>query len=136
MVVLVLLVVAVGPPLILHLIRDRSAVAARLRALARRAARRPSAPTSQPPTPPSGRSVPIERLAADLRRLSAELDRTSLEQRLPGQMHHMRATMLAYDATLLDACTAIGAPADARPPLHDLERLEMEATLAQAGLRW
>jgi hypothetical protein len=89
----------------------------------RRALRHPSTP-------------PLERLAADLRRLTDDLERIELADP-PHKMVRMRATMVAYDDTLLIACRSLGVDTPReRGPLDDVERLQTEAALVQQGMSW
>ena len=79
--------------------------------------------------------VPVERLSADLHRLIRQLD--DLERtNPPAKCARMRATALAYDAVLLDACRALEVRTEGRPPLGPIARLEAEAELAKQGLTW
>ena len=89
----------------------------------RRALKHPNAP-------------PLERLAADLRRLTNDLERIEIADP-PHKMVSMRATMVAYDDTLLIACRSLGVEAPReRGPLDDVERLQTEAALVQQGMSW
>lgn len=90
---------------------------------------RPSAP--QPVGPP------IERIASDLRRISAHLDSLVNAGPVPGRILRVRSTMAAYDHVLLSACVALEVePAATVTPMSSQERLQTEAALAAAGLRW
>lgn len=78
----------------------------------------------------------IARLSSDLTRLYVELDvlRTS---NAAARVHRMHATTLAYDDVLESCCTALQV-ADGLPSREwsSIERLEVEAVLEDAGLRW
>ncbi|GGB27869.1 hypothetical protein GCM10011492_17620 [Flexivirga endophytica] len=78
----------------------------------------------------------IGRLSADLTRLYAELDVLRSSQ-AAARVHRLRATTLAYDDVLESCCTALQVD-DGLPPREwsSVERLEVEATLEEAGLRW
>ncbi len=79
---------------------------------------------------------PLERLAADLSRLTNDLERIEIADP-PHKMVRMRATMVAYDDTLLIACRSLGVnPPRERAPLDDVERLQTEAALVQQGMSW
>lgn len=78
---------------------------------------------------------PIERLVRDLRRL--ELDYSRIERSdLPRRAVRLQGVSLAYDDALCACCTALEIPWSGRPPLAPVQRLEIEATLAQHGLVW
>lgn len=83
---------------------------------------------------PSG--PPVERLASDLRRLSKEIERLeTLDE--PGRMLKLRATVAAYDDTLLLSCRTLGVPPPRdRAPLDARERLDAEVMLLQQGFTW
>ena len=78
---------------------------------------------------------PIERLVADLRRLGRDYSRIA-ESDLPRRALRLQSVTLAYDDTLCACCTALEIPAPGRPPFGPVQRLEIEATLAQRGLTW
>jgi hypothetical protein len=78
---------------------------------------------------------PIERLVADLRRLGRDYSRIA-ESDLPRRQSRLQSVTLAYDDTLSACCTALEIPAPGRPPFDPVQRLEIEATLAQRGLTW
>ena len=78
---------------------------------------------------------PIERLVADLRRLGRDYSRIA-ESDLPRRQSRLQSVTLAYDDTLCACCTALEIPAPGRPPFDPVQRLEIEATLAQRGLTW
>ena len=78
---------------------------------------------------------PLERLSADLTRLGADLDRIERSD-LPAKAARLRASGLAYDLVLVDACRALEVPLPGEPPLRPGERLVAELELARAGLRW
>lgn len=78
---------------------------------------------------------PIERLVSDLRRL--ERDYTRIERSdLPRRVVRLQSVSLAYDDTLCACCTALEIPWSGRRPLGAVERLQIEAALAQHGLVW
>ena len=78
---------------------------------------------------------PIERLVSDLRRL--ERDYLRIERSaLPRRAVRLQGVSLAYDDTLCACCTALEIPWSGRRPLDPVERLQIEATLAQHGLVW
>ena len=89
-------------------------------------------PRSRTPTPTG---PPIERLVDDLRRLERDYVRIE-ESNLPRRAARLRSVSLAYDDTLFACCTALEIPCTGRPPLDAVQRLEIEATLAQRGLSW
>ena len=93
---------------------------------------RGSAP-ERPGTRPSG--PPIERLVRDLRRLKRDYSRIERSD-LPRRVIRLQGVSLAYDDTLCACCTALDIPWSGRPPLDPIQRLEIEATLAQRGLVW
>jgi hypothetical protein len=78
---------------------------------------------------------PIEQLVADLRRLGRDYSRIA-ESDLPRRQSRLQSVTLAYDDTLCACCTALEIPAPGRPPFDPVQRLEIEATLAQRGLTW
>ena len=78
---------------------------------------------------------PIERLVADLRRLGRDYSRIA-ESDLPRRALRLQSVTLAYDDTLCACCTALEIRAPGRPPFDPVQRLEIEATLAQRGLTW
>jgi hypothetical protein len=78
---------------------------------------------------------PIEQLVADLRRLGRDYSRIA-ESDLPRRQSRLQSVTLAYDDTLCACCSALEIPAPGRPPFDPLQRLEIEATLAQRGLTW
>jgi hypothetical protein len=82
---------------------------------------------------PSGR--PIERLVSDLHRLKLDYARIEASD-LPRRVVRLRGVSLAYDDALCACCLALGVPVVGRPPLSPLQRLELEASLAQRGLSW
>lgn len=80
---------------------------------------------------------PIEEIAADLQRLSGRLRALHEHEAIPGRMLRMRSTTAAYDETLLLACRALELPAPRDcAPMTAVQRLETEANLVGAGLRW
>jgi len=78
----------------------------------------------------------IARLSSDLTRLYAELD-VLRSSKAAARVHRLRATTLAYDDVLEACCTALQVE-DGIPEREwsTVERLEVEATLEEAGLRW
>ena len=84
---------------------------------------------------PAPAGPPIERLVADLRRLERDYSRIE-SSNLPRRMGRLQSVSLAYDDTLCACCTALEIPLSGRPPLGAVERLQIEATLAQRGLVW
>ena len=84
---------------------------------------------------PSPAGPPIEQLVADLRRLGRDYSRIA-ESDLPRRQLRLQSVTLAYDDTLCACCTALEIPAPGRPPFDAVQRLEIEATLAQRGLTW
>jgi hypothetical protein len=78
---------------------------------------------------------PIERLVGDLRRLERDYVRIE-ESDLPRRASRLQSVSLAYDDTLFACCTALEIPCSGRPPLDAVQRLEVEAALAQRGLTW
>ncbi len=87
-----------------------------------------------PPRPvPAG--PPIERLVRDLRRLEREYSRIERSD-LPRRVVRLQGVSLAYDDTLCACAVALEIPCSTRPPLDAIQRLEIEATLAQRGLVW
>ncbi|MDP9239855.1 MAG: hypothetical protein M3O55_04345 [Actinomycetota bacterium] len=89
------------------------------------------------PHAPQPTGPPIEQISADLRRISAHLDAQVSAVRLPGRIQRVRATMAAYDQVLLSACRALEVdPAGTETPMSSQDRLQTEAALAAAGMRW
>lgn len=79
----------------------------------------------------------LEALRSSLRRLDVELARLrTLDPRTPALYHRLLATTLAYDAVLCDACRMLDVEPPPPPPFSPVTRLEAEAGLAAAGLRW
>ena len=78
---------------------------------------------------------PIERLVRDLRRLERDYARIERSD-LPRRVVRLQGVSLAYDDTLCACCAALEIPRPGRPPLDAVQRLEIEATLAQRGLIW
>ena len=95
-----------------------------------------TAPRTKRTAEPAPAARDIGRLSSDLTRLYAELDvlRTSPAA---ARVHRLHATTLAYDDVLESCCTALqvddGLP---RREWSSVERLEVEAILEEAGLRW
>ena len=84
---------------------------------------------------PEPAGPPIEQLCADLRRLGHDYSRIA-ESDLPRRQLRLQSVTMAYDDTLCACCTALEIPAPGRPPFDAVQRLEIEATLAQRGLTW
>ncbi|MEU3272225.1 hypothetical protein ABZ639_15390 [Saccharomonospora sp. NPDC006951] len=83
---------------------------------------------------PVAQGIPVEKLAADLRRVHA-----ALQQLAPGAPAvRRRATHQAYDALLVQACTAVEVTHrfDSAPQgiEREVERLRVEEKLREAGL--
>ena len=78
---------------------------------------------------------PIERLVSDLRRLERDYIRIEHSD-LPRRVVRLQSVSLAYDDTLCRCCTALEIPWSGRRPLDAVERLQIEAALAQHGLEW
>ena len=91
--------------------------------------RRPRGPRLPPLRPP------LEQISADLTRLAADLDHIERSD-LPAKIARMRASGLAYDLVLIDACRALDVPLPGDAPLTPGGRLTAELELARAGLRW
>ena len=83
--------------------------------------------------PPAG--PPIDRLLHDLRRLERDYCRIERSD-LPRRAVRLQGVSLAYDDTLCACATALEIPWSERPPFDAVQRLEIEATLAQHGLVW
>ena len=77
----------------------------------------------------------IERLVGDLRRLGCDYCRIERSD-LPRRAARLQSVSLAYDDTLCACCTALEIPWSGRPPFDGVQRLEMEASLAQRGFTW
>lgn len=84
---------------------------------------------------PAPTGPPIERLTSDLRRLGNDYSRIESSD-LPRRAVRLQSVSLAYDDTLYACCTALEIPPATRPPFDPIQRLEIEATLAQRGLDW
>ncbi len=89
------------------------------------------------PAPSAPVRPPIERLLVDLHSLGQELDRVR-STNAPAKVHRMTAVSLAYDDVLLMCCEELRIPTSgsAHGGLPDVERLQLEAALAQAGASW
>ena len=103
------------------------------RAGAVRRPRRGQAPVQPVPGPPVGAS--LDELVDELGRLERTYRRLESTP-LPASDPRLREVALAYDATLRRCCDALDLPRPGPPPLQGLDRLEVEATLAQHGLSW
>ena len=84
---------------------------------------------------PAVAGPPIERLVRDLRRLERDYSRIERSD-LPRRALRLQGVSLAYDDTLCACATALEIPWSERPPLDAVQRLQIEATLAQHGLVW
>ena len=85
--------------------------------------------------PPAADPFRTFELQARLTRLAREME-TLDRDRAPrfALGHHARAATRAYDQTLAEACVLAGVPV---PPVKDAcDRLQAEASLAQAGWSW
>lgn len=93
-------------------------------------------PKRSPTNTPAPAPRDIARLSSDLTRLYAELD-VLRASKAAARVHRLRATTLAYDDVLESCCTALQVD-QGLPPREwsSVERLEVEATLEDAGLRW
>jgi hypothetical protein len=78
---------------------------------------------------------PIERLVGDLARLDRDYARIERSD-LPRRALRLQGVSLAYDDVLCACCAALEIPLSGRPPLDPLQRIEIEAALAQRGLTW
>lgn len=87
--------------------------------------------------PPDVGAERIQALRDSLQRLDAELARLrSCDPRTPALYHRLTSTTLAYDAVLRDACRMLDIELADPLPYNAVVRLEAEAGLAAAGLRW
>ncbi|AKU17601.1 hypothetical protein [Luteipulveratus mongoliensis] len=86
------------------------------------------------PSRPSSH-LPLERLVADLHRLELEIARLERSD-MPAKVHRLEAVTLAYDDTLRACCVILELPAPPARRLAGVDRLVVEAELAQAGLLW
>ncbi len=84
---------------------------------------------------PVAAGPPIEQLVSDLRRLERDYARIERSD-LPRRVVRLQSVSLAYDDTLRACCVALEIPWSGRPPLDAMQRLQIEATLAQHGLVW
>ncbi|GAB3679217.1 hypothetical protein [Angustibacter aerolatus] len=88
-----------------------------------------------PPPPP--RHQPLERVVVRLHALDAEMGRLCVcDTRTPAIYARLLAARLAYDGLLAEACLVLGLDEPGPPPLDGVARLEVEAGLTAAGLRW
>ena len=91
---------------------------------------RPRSPRS--PAPPR---TSLGRLVDERARLEREYER--LERSVePSRERQLHAVALAYDEVLRSCCAALDLEAPATLPFDGLERLEVQAALAQRGLSW
>jgi hypothetical protein len=93
----------------------------------------PRLPRRGPDLPVAGPS--LERLVDDLRRLERDYRRIE-RSNLPAKAHRLRAVSLAYDDTLRCCCAALELPMPQASPLRPIDRLQVEADLAQHGMLW
>jgi hypothetical protein len=94
--------------------------------------------TGRDGAPRSGAGSPgpeIDRLVGDLRRLECDYCRIERSD-LPRRAARLQSVSLAYDDTLCACCKALEIPWSGHPPLAGVDRLEMEASLAQRGVTW
>ena len=84
---------------------------------------------------PAPQGPSLQRLVADLHRLEADYRRIERSD-LPAKARRLQAVSLAYDDTLRCCCLALDLPAPEPAPLRAIDRLEVEADLAQHGLTW
>jgi hypothetical protein len=71
----------------------------------------------------------------DLRRLECDYCRIERSD-LPRRAARLQSVSLAYDDILCACCKALEIPWSGHPPLAGVDRLEMEASLAQRGVTW
>lgn len=89
------------------------------------------------PVPPPPPRLDLELLCAHLHRLNGELARLVRADPSPPALYlRLSAASLAYDAVLRDACSSLGLGEPGPPPFDGAARLEVEAVLSVAGLRW
>lgn len=87
--------------------------------------------------PPDLDAERIQALRSSLHRLDRELARLrTCDPRTPALYHRLLSTTLAYDAVLRDACRMLDIEPQEPPPFSPVARLQAEAGLAAAGLRW
>ena len=87
------------------------------------------------PSVPAPAGPPIEQLVRDLRRLESDYPRIARAD-LPRRAVRLQGVSLAYDDTLCACATALEIPGVPRPPFDAVQRLQIEAALAQHGLVW
>ncbi|MDO9380656.1 MAG: hypothetical protein Q7T56_17560 [Nocardioidaceae bacterium] len=90
-------------------------------------------PWERAPGPGPGR--PLEQLVLDLRRLESAY-RDAERSGEPAKGHRLRAIGLAYDDTLRACCASLDLDAPPASPVSALERMMMQADLAQHGVSW
>jgi hypothetical protein len=89
------------------------------------------------PVDSAPRAVGLEQVCARLHRLEEEIAGLLMaDPRTPALYHRLHAASLAYDAVLAEACQVLGLPRPGAPPLDGPTRLQAEAALTAAGLRW
>ncbi|MFC6705329.1 hypothetical protein [Flexivirga alba] len=95
-----------------------------------------TAPRTRRTNDPAPAPRDIALLSSDLTRLYAELDVLRVSK-AAARVHRLHATTLAYDDVLESCCTALQVD-EGLPPREwsSVERLEVEAVLEDAGLRW
>jgi hypothetical protein len=83
------------------------------------------------------RAFGLEHLCARLHRLEVEIARLlGADPRTPGLYHRLHVASFAYDAVLGEACQMLDLARPGPPPLDGPTRLQTEASLTAAGLRW
>ncbi len=76
-------------------------------------------------------------LCAALHRLDGELAHLRrCDRRTPALYHRLSSVSLAYDAVLRETGQVIGLPVPTAVPFDPASRLEVEASLAAAGVSW
>ncbi len=87
--------------------------------------------------PPDPTTERLLALRLSLRRLDREMARLrQCDRRTPALYHRLLSTTLAYDAVLREACRTLGLQPPEPLPYTPIARLEAEAGLEAAGLRW
>jgi len=88
-------------------------------------------PAPEPPRPA------LESLCAALHRLDTEIARLRIsDKRTPALFYRLQSATLAYDWVLCDTCQAVGLRPPGPAPYSAVDRLEVEAGLAAAGVDW
>jgi hypothetical protein len=89
------------------------------------------------PVEPAPRAVGLEQVCARLHHLDVEVaSLLAADRRTPALYHRLHAASLAYDAVLAEACRVLGLDEPGPSPLDGPARLQVEAGLTAAGLRW